>query len=311
MRGIPEYNFPAFRAATKTLREHGWEVFSPAERDEKDPLIDVTTDIAGWDLPDAGLDYFMSYDLKAVCDTECVILLPGWQVSQGARLEAMVAVEIGHPVFEMMEEAEAFSTWDYHLSTVTPERVLAEFTAGSIGWDGLPTATPAPVPAPAQATSAWGFPESEEPPAKPGVIRLFETGATRNVEVDPDIHGSTSPLALQMFGRYMQEHRLQADGTMRDADNWKKGITRDSYMRSMRRHLHDLELHYSGYGDLARDDLYAALSGLFFNVQGFMHEQMKADIETEREQEAAAPRSEIRSDGLTLRNDSVVYGFDV
>ena len=116
-------------------------------------------------------------------------------------------------------------------------------------------------------------------------MRAFGTGATRNVETDPDLHGFTSPLALAMFARYMHTNRTQADGTLRDSDNWKKGIPLDSYIRSMRRHLQDLTLHHDGYPDCAREDLYAALSGLFFNVQGYMHEIAKEDIERERLEE--------------------------
>lgn len=98
MRGIEEYNFPEFRKQTAWLRGLGWHVFSPAERDEQDPDIDHTENIAGWS-GGRKLDYFMAHDLKAVCEMDCVILLPGWEESQGARLEAVVAVEIGHPVF--------------------------------------------------------------------------------------------------------------------------------------------------------------------------------------------------------------------
>jgi hypothetical protein len=128
-------------------------------------------------------------------------------------------------------------------------------------------------------------------------MRGFDTGATRNVERDPDIHGFTSPLAIAMFARYMHENRTQADGTVRDSDNWKRGIPLDSYVRSMRRHLQDLTLHHDGYGDCAREDLYAALSGLFFNVQGYMHEVSKADIEDEREEEIQAAVAEAVATG--------------
>jgi hypothetical protein len=46
MRGIPEYNFPAFREATAWLRANGWAIFSPAERDENDPDIDHEENVA-------------------------------------------------------------------------------------------------------------------------------------------------------------------------------------------------------------------------------------------------------------------------
>lgn len=106
-------------------------------------------------------------------------------------------------------------------------------------------------------------------------MRAFDTGATRNVETDPDIYGFTSPLALGLFAEYMHANRTQADGTIRDSDNWKRGIPLDSYIRSMRRHLQDLTLHHDGYGHLAREDIEAALGGLMFNIQGYMHEFVK------------------------------------
>src|SRR5678815_3707830 len=116
-----------------------------------------------------------------------------------------------------------------------------------------------------------------------GAMRAFETGATRNVEKDPDIYGFTSPLALHAFAAYMHANRVQADGSLRDSDNWKRGIPQDSYMRSMRRHLQDLTLHWDGYPELAREDMLAAICGLFFNVQGFLHELVKGEIEYGRD----------------------------
>lgn len=128
--------------------------------------------------------------------------------------------------------------------------------------------------------------EPNEVDSSEAEIRTFDTGATRNLDLDPDIHGFTSPLAMNMFARYMHSKRLQADGTMRASDNWKKGIPLDSYIRSLRRHLQDLELHHTGYSDMAREEIYATLGGLMFNVQGYMHELAKADIEEERVLEA-------------------------
>jgi uncharacterized protein DUF4406 len=134
MRGIEEYNFPAFHKATAWLRAEGWTVFSPAERDEADPSIDHTVDVAGWN-GSRGLDYFMAHDLKAVCEMDAVVLLPGWEKSQGARLETMVAVEIQHPVFEIVRSF----TGQHKLRHVSPERIAAQFIAGTVAFDGLPT----------------------------------------------------------------------------------------------------------------------------------------------------------------------------
>ena len=121
-------------------------------------------------------------------------------------------------------------------------------------------------------------------------MRVFESGATRNVEVDPDYHGFLSPLALHAYGEYMHRHRQQADGTMRDSDNWQKGIPNDAFVRSLVRHVHDIQLVFDGYGELARQDdrddnvLLAHLSAALFNVQGLLHNVYLAVLEDWRQQ---------------------------
>lgn len=97
MRGYEHYNFPAFHKAAAWLRAGGWDVFSPAERDEQDEALSSE---AGW-ADGKTLDYFMQFDLPAVCRQDTVVCLPDWEDSQGSRLETMVAVELDHPVFEI------------------------------------------------------------------------------------------------------------------------------------------------------------------------------------------------------------------
>lgn len=92
MRGLPGLNFPAFDAATEDLRARGFDVFSPAEVDREldglDPEKDLPRSIA----------HYMARDLPAVCKADAIVLLPGWQRSAGARLEAHVASAIGLPL---------------------------------------------------------------------------------------------------------------------------------------------------------------------------------------------------------------------
>ena len=115
-------------------------------------------------------------------------------------------------------------------------------------------------------------------------MRTFETGATRNVEVDPDYHGFLSPLSVHAYGEYMHTHRLQADGSLRDSDNWQKGMPIDAYVRSLVRHTHDVQLIHDGYEALARGDvrdpskMKAHLSAIIFNAQGMLHELVKAEL---------------------------------
>jgi nucleoside 2-deoxyribosyltransferase len=91
MRGIAEFNFPAFRDGAKRLREMGYEVFSPAERDEAEGF-DPTRDTP------KSMDYYMRFDLPEVCRADAVAVLPGWEMSQGATLEVHVARKLGKEI---------------------------------------------------------------------------------------------------------------------------------------------------------------------------------------------------------------------
>ena len=62
-------------------------------------------------------------------------------------------------------------------------------------------------------------------------IRIFETGATRSQDKHKvDFEGALSPYALARFAKYMLEHNTQADGNIRESDNWQLGIPRKEYI---------------------------------------------------------------------------------
>lgn len=72
-------------------------------------------------------------------------------------------------------------------------------------------------------------------------IRQFDSGATRNLDTNKfDYEGFLNPEALYAFGKYMHEHRHQRDGSLRDSDNWQKGIPFRTYVKSLVRHTIDL-----------------------------------------------------------------------
>lgn len=107
-------------------------------------------------------------------------------------------------------------------------------------------------------------------------MRYFETGATRDSdETKHDPEGFNNPLVELRFCEYMTQHRKQADGVLRDSDNWQKGIPKDAYMKSMMRHLHTIWLHHRGYGDWTHEFLEDALCALRFNVDGYLLETLK------------------------------------
>ena len=71
-----------------------------------------------------------------------------------------------------------------------------------------------------------------------GTIRKFETGATRDTSQNKnDYEGFLSPLVIEAFGDYMSENRKQSDGSVRDSDNWQKGIPITAYVKSGWRHF--------------------------------------------------------------------------
>ena len=111
--------------------------------------------------------------------------------------------------------------------------------------------------------------------ADDGVVREFSTGASRGTkEGKLEFTGFFSPLVLHRVAQYMDKHRVMDDGSLRDPDNWQKGMPIEEYMASMWRHFFDVWAIQRGYGANvgAGDDPEEALCALFFNVQGMLHE---------------------------------------
>ena len=84
MSNLPEFNYPAFNAAAKQLRELGFTVENPAENDGGS-----TGKPWAW---------YMRRAIKQLVTCDIVVLLPGWEESRGARLERFIAHELGMPV---------------------------------------------------------------------------------------------------------------------------------------------------------------------------------------------------------------------
>lgn len=88
MRGIPEFNYPAFHEAAAQLRGAGHTVWSPAENDT-------------WDGTESGMFRTINMDLSVVINwAEAVVVLPGWEESKGARAEVFTALWAETTVFD-------------------------------------------------------------------------------------------------------------------------------------------------------------------------------------------------------------------
>jgi hypothetical protein len=102
-------------------------------------------------------------------------------------------------------------------------------------------------------------------------MRNFDTGATRNNATNKfDYHGFRHPLTEFSFARYMHKHRKQADGKLRDANNWWKlfgdvKTHKDITLKSMDRHLEALKMLQAGgyvYEDKKRAEYIFSLEPL-------------------------------------------------
>ena len=111
-------------------------------------------------------------------------------------------------------------------------------------------------------------------------MRQFDTGATRDTAEDkPSYRGFLSPQVLERFGEYMLKNQVQADGKLRDPDNWKKGMPLEVYLDSLLRHVMDVWLMHDEEHALlgGKEVMEEALCACLFNVQGYLHEFLKEE----------------------------------
>lgn len=104
MTGLPRFNYPAFRAGTRFLRDMGFEVYCPTERPGEDGSVLDTTGMDGTErLDPSRFDLraaFADYSHFITTEADAVAVLPGWQRSKGAMGEVMLARAIGLPVID-------------------------------------------------------------------------------------------------------------------------------------------------------------------------------------------------------------------
>lgn len=105
MRGIPEYNFPAFRNAAFKLRNTGLTIISPAEMDEQ---VGFNAETDGWSSDDAA-DAVVR-DVKAIANADGIILLPGWEQSKGSWQEIITANYLGKQILTYDETVPNLTT---------------------------------------------------------------------------------------------------------------------------------------------------------------------------------------------------------
>lgn len=118
------------------------------------------------------------------------------------------------------------------------------------------------------------------------MTREFDSGASRNSDEGKlEYNGFNSSVVDLAYAKYMHKHRFLEDGTMRESDNWKKGIPVPEIQKSLGRHYMDYRLICDGYNVIENGethDLIDALMGLRFNVNAHLHELLKNYVDLER-----------------------------
>lgn len=112
-------------------------------------------------------------------------------------------------------------------------------------------------------------------------VAQFDSGATRSGETLYDPEGFLSPYVVEAYSKYMEKHRTQADGQLRNSDNWQKGMPKARYMRSLTRHFLDVwKVWRRDKADIRL--LLDPLCAMLFNVQGMILEVLIATGEIKR-----------------------------
>ena len=104
-------------------------------------------------------------------------------------------------------------------------------------------------------------------------IRTFETGATRDTDHGKlDYEGFLSPVVLTRYAEYLNKHRIQSDGKLRDSDNWQKlfGEKHEQVcMKSAWRHFMAVWKCHRGYK--CDESIEDSICAVIFNMMAYLY----------------------------------------
>lgn len=133
-------------------------------------------------------------------------------------------------------------------------------------------------------SSLWNLWNNVDTQQSQPKVREFTSGATRSADTtryDPEAF--MSPIVIERYCEYMNKHRKQPDGSIRDGDNWQKGIPIPVYMKGMWRHFLHLWTRHRGYkvqDPGATTNQEEDLCAIMFNAQGMLFEMIKNKYES-------------------------------
>lgn len=125
------------------------------------------------------------------------------------------------------------------------------------------------------------------------LIRAFETGATRDTVAGKlSYMKALSPEVLEAYVIYLDKHRKQSDGSMREFDNWKRGIDKWTYLDSLLRHdkaVWNLMLGYEVSDNHGPVTLLDSLMATIFNAMGLAYELLIEEGKVKRQGQKRYP----------------------
>lgn len=109
MHGLPDHNYPAFKAAAELLRAGDRDVISPTDRVNHIP-------------PEPGPEYaigMLKGSIQDMLTCDRMILLDGWSESRGVALEILLAVIFNYPIDRLvLKKDEGFFLYHFKFSLV-------------------------------------------------------------------------------------------------------------------------------------------------------------------------------------------------
>lgn len=106
MTNIKDFNHPLFLRVATEFRLAGFEVCSPAEFFDGDTTRERKE--------------YMREAFKYLLEADTIVLLPGWQDSEGARIEVAVAKELELIIVEYIETPEQAEQSHKYIASLTP-----------------------------------------------------------------------------------------------------------------------------------------------------------------------------------------------
>ena len=108
-------------------------------------------------------------------------------------------------------------------------------------------------------------------------IRTATTGASRDGDVGKLSYArGLSSQVLQRYLEYLGQHRTMKDGSLRDWDNWKRGMPVEWFAESLDRHVHDAIRASQGLPVPENATLEDLLCAVIFNASGWLFELLVA-----------------------------------